>query len=268
MNCKIQRVLLIVACTMVGLGSSFAKADFKLENLNKSQFEKVMEDFGTVLSHTSVSPASTWGNPVGFQVGLITGYGSTKDTSELTGMFRYTPMAALFGALSFPYGLGFETNIFPSLKFAKVKFSNYSFAGKWTFTDVAFQEAPLDMAIRLAGNFSAVDFSQTTNGAPMDIAFDGRSLSLDLMGSKQFGVFEPFAGIGWFHGSGELTVNSNVNLTVFQSNFTTGKSADHSYDAFKFFLGSQFNLGAFRPGLEYSNVGEHSRYSLKLAFGF
>ncbi|NUM88568.1 MAG: hypothetical protein HUU37_05115, partial [Bdellovibrionales bacterium] len=101
------------------------------------------------------------------------------------------------------------------------------------------------------------------------------SLTDDIYGaqlvvSKRFlGMIEPYALVGYNRASGKLGVTSSVAAaTIFASSFTTGSSAEASFNSDELRAGVDLQLLFLSLGAEYSRLFDTDSYTGRLSFRF
>ena len=260
------------------LSSAFA-AGPNLDNLTVAEADEVSKEFSSNFIHTTVSPASPLGDVFGFEVGIIGGLTDSPAIDRLSKQVDPTsddidklPHAAIYGAVSTPFGLTAELNLIPGVDVADVELQHVSLGVKWTFSKY-LDFLPLDAALRLHGAKSEMSYSDVINNASTGntdvnatVAFDTTSLGANLTFSKKFFIIEPYAGFGFIKNSTDISVEGSASISIF--NFTTASTYETDSSGFHYFLGANLNLFIFKFGAEYSNVDGIDRMSGKLSFYF
>jgi hypothetical protein len=262
-----MRILFTILAT---LSLSAAQAqDIGFSNINKSEFKDIIEDFGSAYTHTAVSGASSLGTIFGFEVGLIAGASKSdsidKFSKELdaNSEFDTLPHAALFGAVTFPFGITGEINFLPEVKNSDVEFKTGSLAVKWTPTDI--WSLPVEMAVKLHAATTEVGWTQIVSSQSVDANYEQSSSGLLFQVSKKFIVLEPYFNIGTIKTTGELSTSQG---SVFDPSYTSSGSSEEEVTGMMTQIGLNMNLLFFRLGAEVGKVMDNSRASAKASFYF
>lgn len=249
------------------LWSFAAMADTpSLDNLSTAELEDAILDFSSVMSHVSVSPASSLGNVFGFEVGLIAGIVDTPGLDSISksvdpnSVMKSLPHATLFGAVSFPLGLTGELNFIPKTESQDVTFKNTSVGVKWTFSQLF--SAPVDMAVRVSTTKSDMSFVQNDPVPNTKVSYDGKTTEAIFLVSKNFLLVEPFVGMGAVSSDGEISATSDIFTDV------TGNSASKKQSGTHYLIGANFNLLFVKLGLEAGKIFDSQKVSAKVSFYF
>jgi len=255
-------------------GLSYAQSP-SFSDLTITEADEVAKEFSGNFIHTTVSSAATLGDNFGFEVGVIGGLTGTPEIDNLSKQLDpdaddidKLPHAAVYGAITVPFGFTFEANFVPSFDIDEVDFKHFSLGAKWTFSK--FLDLPFDMALRLSLANSEISYLDVINGFDTTITFDSRSVGYNLSMSKKFAFFEPYIGIGRVSNDTEITAAASGVINFFGSfipasdsqSYETKNSGTH------FFAGLNLNLYIFKAGVEYTRVMGLERYSGKLSFYF
>lgn len=274
--------------TSVLLGILFAgamaSADVpRFEGIDQAELENIIEEFGVGLSHTSVSPASSLGTLFGVEAGLIMGAVTSESIEQLVAQVQSTvkvdklPHAALYAALSIPFGLTAEASFVPKTTLEDLEFKKTGLALKWTVTETLLSFIPIvDIAVKGHFTQAELNYAQTINNASTantnvtaDVGFDSSIKGLQLVVSGDLFMLEPYVGYGMVEVDGEIEVTSGVSGgTIFDPSFTTGTSAKKTASGSEYFAGVQFNLLLLRIGAEYGKILDNEKYSAKLSLKF
>lgn len=252
-----------------------------LYSISSGQFDQVVRDFSADSAYTSVSPASSLGSIFGFELGLIAGVSNSPNLNSIAQQANsgasasLLPNAALFGALTIPFGLTLEALYFPAVSISGVTYQQLGGAVKWTFTD-GIVVLPFSMAVRGFFTTTETSFSQTvsnsfTAGLPVTTSVDltDALYGLQLLASKDLLFAEPYVGIGYMRANATATTSGGNPLApVFSPAFTTASSATSTLASSEFLLGLNFKLALVRLGAEYARLYDTDRYSLKLSLAF
>ena len=242
---KLTRHILPATLTLVGLCTGFSgawAADINhLGNLNQAEFLALSKDLGAATSSKPMEPAAPLG-PSGFDlsVGLSTTStqaGSAWNKAVNDGMGHLT-QSKLMLTKGLPWGIdvgGFvaqfpNTNATASgvhLKYALVE-------GGTIFPALALRTGYSRM-----GGLSQMDLSNT---------------SFDVLVSKGFTGFTPYAGVGTVRSNAKANGLNNLS----NESFTQGKA----------FVGVSMNVMLFNLSAEYERMGSASTIGLKAGMRF
>lgn len=256
-------ILFILVITNLSLLAG-GTPDFR--NLSKGDLEDVAKEMSGNFVPTTVSGASNLGRLWGFEAGLVanqTNVDKIKDISQDNFDTLYN--AALFGRVDAIYGLGAEVTMLP-FEFSSLKLKTYSFAIKWTLTDL-FKVIPFNIKLKAFYNTADISFEDNDGTSSYDVKYKHKGKGINVTFSKKILLVEPYVGIGYVSGESDITANGSTNFfgsTVSQGvdNKNIKSSGSH------FFAGIAANLIAVKVGLEYSKVLGVDRVAAKLAFGF
>lgn len=238
-----KRSLTFLAVFLATIPSTNAADDIdQINQLIQTDFRRLSEDLGAALSYKAVIPATPLGL-TGFDLGVeVTATqlenrdawdrassGTAPDT-------LYVPRLHLHKGLP----LGFDIGAF----YTSVPGSNIELWGA-ELRYAIIQGGALTPALGLRGTYSKL------SGVDQ---LDFHTKGLELVVSKGFAIFTPYAGVGrvW-------TVSEPVGVTnVSKEEFTQGK----------YFVGGNVNLGLINLALEADKTGDATSYNAKLGFRF
>lgn len=246
--------------------------DLQFENISDSDLEKIVEDFSGNFMHTSVSGASTLGSIFGFEVGVVAGAAKSENIESIvketdpTADVPFIPHGGLLGILTVPFGLTVEATLIPEIGDDDFKFQNLSAALKWTPTETLLSALPLSLAGKVHFSKTTVDFKQNDPGtsSQVDATYENSTMGVQILASKNLIFVEPYAGVGFLKGDGELTVKG----TNPAFDFTSSQTASKDVSGANFFAGAEFKLLIFKGALEYSNQLGVDSYTAKFSLYF
>ena len=145
-----------IAAIALAVAPSIASADtFNLSSLTVGDFDKIIKEFSSNFSYSSLTPASTLGGLGGFEFGLL---GGKTDAPELLRLVKQANSAATFkgdlyhggalGRVGLPFGLTAEALFFPKKKFKDASFEEIGGAVMWTATDEVLKDLPVNIAVK------------------------------------------------------------------------------------------------------------------------
>jgi hypothetical protein len=246
--------------------------DLDFDDIDKSELESLVSDFGSNFSHTTASGASSLGRIFGFEVGIVLGASKTPNIEDLSkeqdsaADAAALPYAGIEGQISIPFGLTVEANIIPETGDTDdIQFQNTGLGLKWTMTD-GFLVLPLNLALKAAYTKTELSFVDTLDGANATIDIETTSFSAGLLASLNFMILEPYIGIGFIDIDGDLSVDGTGQ--IFDSAFTTSNTASAGTSGGTFTLGTELKLFIFKFGIEYSKIVDAERFVGKFAFYF
>lgn len=235
-----KKILQLAAATLLGGASTIAAAgtDFtQLKTLNQSEFTRLAGDFTSVASYKGVTPAAALG---------ITGFdlGAELSFTPLANSGVWQKAGADISTLIIPKlrlhkGLPFNIDIGASL--SAVPDSNIKLMGVEARYSLLEGNVALP-AIAVRGAYSKLS-------GVSQLGFD--STSVELLVSKGFVMFTPYAGIGRVWGS--VTPNVSGLQKV-------------SPTASKIFAGVNANFGLMNLAAEVDRTGDNQTASIKLGF--
>lgn len=257
---------LLVLAVVLPIG---AKADITFDDISKKDLENIIQDFGSVFTHTSVSPASSLGEVFGFEVGVVAGLAETPEVEKLvkevdpSTEVSFLPHAGILGAVSVPMGFKFELVFLPKMDTEDVEVDHKSFAVQWTMTDTVLP-LPVDLAVKAHKSMTSMSYSQTVNSVMTDVDLENDVTGLMLLASKKLAIFEPYFGIGMVKADGDMTLSGSQEFF----NFTDSQSATADMSGLHIVAGFNVNVLVLRLGFEAGQVFDAKRASAKLSFYF
>lgn len=268
-----MKILIVVLLSLWNLQAQ--SQDLFFDNITEQDMTDIANDFTGVFAPTSVSGANTLGSIFGFELGLV-GSGTKAEKIERivkredpTADIPFLPSGGLLGRLTVPFGLTVEALLIPEVGDDDFKFQNTSLALMWTPTETLLSFLPLSLATKVHFTQTSLKFKQTDPGIPggtvqVDSEFKNTITGIQFLVSKNLLLVEPYAGVGFIQGDGELSVKGSAPAF----NFTASDSASKKVDGAQFFAGAELKLLIFKIGAEYSKHLDVNRYSLKLAAYF
>jgi len=253
-------------------------ADLELDNLSKSDLEKVGNEFAVNFSHTAVAAPETdglWGIEVGVVAGS-TGSPKLKDVVNDAGAdgsdFKTLYHAGVMARAHVPYDIFVEVSLLPEREISDVEVKSRSLGIGWNAG--AFFGLPLDLAIGANVSASEVSFGQTINNSSTgntdvdsDISLDSKTRVLWVGASKTFLFATPYVKVGTAHTESEIDVDTNGgNGTIFA--FTNKQKEDVETNGGFFVAGVNLQLAFFKFGLEVGQTNAVRRASGKISFDF
>lgn len=275
----------LVALALVALASpAVLAATPKFDAITADDYGAIVKDISANFRYTTVSGASTLGKILGFEFGVVAGrtdipqiYRIVKRTDPNLALDEYFYHGNLLARITVPYGLTLEAAAVPTITAGDVKFSQYGGGVLWTFSDILFDDSPVDVGVRGFYKTTKFTFSQTIqNTSTANIPVTANiSLTDDLYGgqlvvSKRFlGMIEPYALVGYNKATGKLGLTSSVAAaTIFASSFTTGSTAQASFNSDELRAGVDLQLAFISLGAEYARIFDTDSYTGRLSFRF
>jgi hypothetical protein len=242
-----------------------------LQDIDRAEFGKIVSDFSANSQHTSVSGASSLGEIFGFELGLVAGVTNTPEINRIAkeqdpnANVSRLPHGELIGMLSVPAGVTVEFGFIPKVGSNEFKFNSYALGAKWTFTDLFF-ELPVNLALKAQYASSHLEFNSVIQTVDTHFKYDNSVTSFLLLVSKDFGLFEPYAGFGTANGNGKMVVNG---AQVFSdTEYAASQSASASKSSMVLMLGTEVKLGIVKLGIEYGRLYSTNSFTGKLSFYF
>lgn len=264
---NLPRKLVLLVSLLMGFS---AAAEIQLQQVDESDFKKIIGDFSANSLHTSVSGAGTLGDIFGFEIGLVGGITKTPEIDRIVKenspgeSAEQIPHGELIGILTVPLAITVEAGFVPKVGSDEFKYSTWTLAGKWTPTELFF-ELPVDLAVKAYVTEASIDASTTISGVPTDYSFDNSLMGITGFVSKDFIFAAPYFGFGMVNAKGEL---SATGTAVFDTTYTASQSASEKDSSSVIILGSEFKLLVVKLGVEWTKVFDTDRYSAKLSFFF
>lgn len=267
----------LLICFLLLNSSAFAAAP-ELYNLSSSDVDALSKEFSANFVHTIVAPASSYGKIFGFEVGLLGGITQTPNIDRIsrgissTSSVTKIPTAGLIAGLSGPLGIGAEVNFIPKIAGSDVSFQNTSLALKWTFTEI-IPAAPVDIAMRVHGNFSDFSYSSTVNNASTanlpvttKVGWKNSSTGYNFEVSKKLLFIEPYAGFGSVSTKTKIGVSAATTVQIFTFTNATNYTSNNSGN--QYYAGVNFNLFLLKIGAEYAKIMGVTKIAAKLSLYF
>lgn len=238
-----KRTLSFLAVFLAATPSANAADDIdQIDQLIQTDFRRLSEDLGAALSYKAVIPATPLGL-TGFDVGVEVTATKLENRDAWDRASSGTAPDTLYvPRLHVHKGLpaGFDVGAF----YSSVPGSNIQLWGA-ELRYAIIKGDTLTPALGLRGTYSKL------SGVDQ---LDFHTKGLELLVSKGFVIFTPYAGVGrvW-------TVSEPVGVTnVSKEEFTQGK----------YFVGGNVNLGLINLALEADKTGDATSYGAKLGFRF
>lgn len=253
----------IATFALILVAASNAEAQFNFNSLTQDDLDGANKEFSHNFLFTSVSGASSLGRLWGFEVGLT---GGTSDADKISEIIKRTSPSSdfkdlysvgLLGRISIPFGVTLEAGLLPKTKVQDAEISQVAAALRYTIIE-------LPVAVGLRAHYSKTDFSfaQTSGAFVGNIDYDSNVYGVQALVSQNFVMIEPYAGIGWAHGKGDLNASGSGSIGSF------GNAGSSKESSVQFMGGVNLHLGFLNLGAEYSRAFETNRISGKLAIGF
>ncbi|NJL24990.1 MAG: hypothetical protein HC902_07325 [Calothrix sp. SM1_5_4] len=246
--------------------------DIPLQNIDVDDFKKLVGDFSANSLHTSVSGAGSLGSIFGFELGLVAGMTRTPEVDRIvheadaSANAKSIPHAALLGVITVPFAITVEAGFVPKVGQDEFKFSSFAGAVKWTPTDLFF-ELPVSLAAKAHFSQARLDFKETIQSVPTTFKYENSIFGLTALVSKNLGIVEPYFGLGWLSGKGELDVNGSTNVFA-DVTYAASQSASATRTTTTWMLGAELKLLVLKLGAEYASLYGTNRYTGKLSFYF
>jgi hypothetical protein len=238
-----KRTLPFLAVFLATIPSANAADDIdQINQLIQTDFRLLSEDLGATLSYKAVIPAKPLGL-TGFDLGVEVTATKLENRDAWDRASSGTAPDTLYvPKLHVHKGLpaGFDVGAF----YSSVPGSNIKLWGAEVRYAI-IEGGTLTPALGLRGTYSKL------SGVDQ---LDFHTKGLELVVSKGFVIFTPYAGVGrvW-------TVSEPVGVTnVSREEFTQGK----------YFVGGNVNLGLINLALEADKTGDATSYGAKLGFRF
>ncbi len=252
-----------ISALLIFAAANTAQAQFSFNNLTQEDLNGANREFSHNFLFTSVSGASSLGRLWGFEVGVT---GGTSDADKISEIIKRTSPnsdfknlynVGLLGRVSIPFGLTVEAGILPKIKIQDAELSQVAAAVRYNIIE-------LPVAVGLRAHYSKTDFSFAQTGGAFigNIEYDSDVYGVQALVSQNFVMIEPYVGVGWAQGKGDLNASGSGSVGAF------GNSGSAKESSVQFMGGVNLHLGFLSLGAEYSRAFETNRISGKLALGF
>lgn len=250
---RIHAIFLAITMAVVTSISALAANQPTLVNLDLSQADGVMKNFGNAIAFRSLEPPSSNGKIWGLGVGIAVAGTTAKDVNALipNANIQTLPAADLVVALQGPYGVALEAGFFPSIAINGFSLKRFGLNARWTFTDILLRgNIPFDAALRVGFGGNNFSYSQVSGGVNDTVSFESNSLRFELAMSRKFFVFEPYIGLGLLRTSNTLSNSAGPANPLFS--FTSASTYSNSASSFLFNVGTEIKLlfFTFTPELD------------------
>ncbi len=261
MKKSLKQSISILALTLAA--SNVAQAQFNFNNLTQDDLNGANKEFSHNFLFTSVSGASSLGSLWGFEVGLT---GGTSDGDKISEIIKRTSPGSdfknlynvgLLGRLSIPFGFTVEAGLLPKAKIQDGEFSQIAAAVRYNIIE-------LPVAVGVRAHYSTTDFAfaQTSGAFVGDVDYESDVYGVQALVSQNFVMIEPYLGIGWAEGKGDLKASGSGTVGSF------GNSGSAKESSMQYLGGVNLHLGLLTLGAEVSHAFETNRVTGKLSFGF
>ncbi len=248
----------------------------EIDQLSKSDLEKVGNEFAVNFSHTAVAAPETdglWGVEVGMVAGS-TGSPKLKKLVDEAGEdgsdFKNIYHAGLMARAHFPLELFAEASVLPSREISDVSVENKTFGIGWNAG--SYFGLPLDLAIGANLSSSDVSFEQVINNSSTsntdvnsEIKLNAKSQVYWVGVSKTLLFFTPYVKAGVASTETDVKVDASTgDIFAYTDSQKQNVSSSGSYLA----LGANIEFFLIRLGFEISQTAGVGRGSAKLALSF
>ena len=238
-----KRALVSLAVLLAAIPPAIAADNIdQINQLIQADFRKLSEDLGAALSYKAVIPAKPLGI-TGFDLGVEVSATKLQHRDAWDRASSGTaPDTVYIPKLHLHKGLpaGFDLGAF----YTSVPDSNIKLWGAEVRYAI-LQGGVVGPALGLRGTYSKL------SGVSQ---LDFHTTGLELLVSKGFAIFTPYAGVGRIWTTSEPVGVSNVK----KEEFSQGK----------YFVGGNLNFGLANLALEADKTGDATSYNAKLGFRF
>jgi hypothetical protein len=260
MNYKFNKIFVTAALVFA---ANIAHAQFNFNNLTQGDLDGANKEFSHNFMFTTVSGASSLGSLWGFEIGVTGGMSDGDKISEIikrsspSSDFKDLYNVGLMGRVSIPFGLTVEAGLLPKIKVQDAELSQFAGAIRYNLIE-------LPVAVGLRAHYSKTDFSfaQTSGAFTGTVDYDSDVYGVQALVSQNFVMIEPYAGLGFVEGKGDLEAAGSGSIGSF------GNSGSSKQSSVQMMGGLNVHLGFLNLGAEYSRAFETNRITGKLSFGF
>jgi hypothetical protein len=259
----------VFAMIAVFTAGASAHANLSLPIIDQTDLNNIASDMAGTFTHSSVSPASGLGDYFGFEFGVIGGITYTPHIYTLVNEsapnndVRYLPHINLLMAFSIPMGIKIEATFLPSVTDYGITLQSYSGAILWNLSDTILP-LPFELAVRIHESLALVKFDETVSGVTEGVQISSINQGIDIIASDNFGLVEPYAGIGGVKTYGEVKLSGPNSIF----SFTNALSASADVLGFELLAGVnlRYKHGVF--GLEIADIFNDTRALTKISAVF
>jgi hypothetical protein len=228
---------LLTFSALAGACLASQAADFRLNNLDSTQFKALVEDVGSLVSYRAQIPTEALGI-TGLDVGVSMTAARLHKIDQYAAAVDGASKRFFNGAVHLHKGLplGFDVGAFFSQGLDN-SIQHRGFEVRYAVVDGGVTSPAIGLRASM---------TQLSNVENLDLSTKG----LDLSISKGFVMFTPYAGVGLVRVNGE----------------SAGRRETATLN--KFFVGLGLNLLSLNVNLEYDKTGDVPAYSAKLGLRF
>lgn len=242
-----KRILaLLLLALLAGAPSAFAgKYDLDIFNATNDTFKTVVHEAGTAIAYRGVAPGEPQGLTgfdIGIEVSMVEIDNDTWKTVTGNDAPSSLPVPRLHARKGLPFGLDV------GVSYAAVPDSNISVVG------AELQYAILDGSVALPALAVRGSYSTLQGVDDLDLS----TMGLDLVISKGFLMFTPYAGVGVVQINGEYAGDDTTLQALLK---------DQDFTDTRTFVGLQTSLALLRLTID-AEFGEATVYTGKLSIGF
>lgn len=271
------------AASLVFLPSAGFAATFSLSDITAGDYESIVKEFSSNFTFSTVTPASSLGGLGHFELGVV---GGTTKSPALEALVKRADSTAKFQGklyhggplvrIGLPASLTAEAIVFPTYTKSDVKFSEYAGSLMWTPTEGVLDFLPFSLAAKGFYSNTNVSYKQnvtsTVSGVSTvvnaTIAFKDTIWGGTMIASKKILMFEPYAGLGYVHAKGTLSVDATGTVSIFNSSLTQSNEATTKPTSSQVLLGVDAQFAILALGLEYQRAFGQSSTNARLSFRF
>lgn len=270
------KMILTLLLSILYIGQAHSVDLPAFTNLNQTQVNTIVEEFGASNVHTTVSGASTLGTIFGVEAGVVAGLVDSEGIEEVVQAVNPganlevsgIPHASLFAAVSLPLGFGAEATFLPDMDLGDIEMKRVGLAGKFNFGSML--GIPIvDLALKAHFTTSELSYDQAAAGSSpaANITFESESMGLDLMVGYDLNLVlvaaEVYASLGYVSIDGDLT----SSVDIFDTSIS-GLTASSDESGLDYKVGANLKLLLFKFGIEYQSIIDNQRITAKISAKF
>lgn len=268
-----KKLLLI----LVLLTNKVMAAPPSLQDISEDDFKKITKEFSANFTHSAVTPPGSLGKLFGFEVGVVAGPTYTDGIKEIAktidqdSNFSYILHAGLMGRVSIPFGLSVEAVLLPKQTLSDISIETASFGVSYDLTNSLLPIPFVDLAIKAHYGSGSINYKtqDSVSNVPVDSSVEIKTSSygINLSAGLSLLILEPYIGVGYISSNTEMAIDATSG-TIFDSSFTSSKSAKKKHSGAHLFAGANINLLLLHLGAEYEKVYDVEKITAKLSVGF
>ena len=244
-----------------------ANAQFRFEDLDEKDVEKIIKDITSLSSHTSVSGAHNLdGDEYAFEIGAMGSYAQTPDIDKFVTSsggedeYEYLPMASILARLGVAELLTIEALFLPEIDVGEYSVSARSLAVQlhlFNFGDFA-------LGVKAYRGNAEISYEQLVDSMAVDVEIDDSFSGWQALLGHNFGALKLYLGYGVINFDGEMDTSGDA--TIFDVTLSSASSVEVDGSSNHYFGGLEYTFKKVALGLEAAKLFNNERFSAKVTF--